>query len=149
MSLDASIASAELFTATTAGTYGPTTQAAVAALLNRFGFSQLGQPQFDAHVGRLLNIAVAAELGSTAAVKKAVRQSGAVIQTAPVGDLSELAWTARYATIGRGFRTASKTVDMIPDNSAGKTRGQCVKSDRRSFLCDYPGLPRCRALSRR
>ena len=38
ISFGASIASGELFTATTSGIYGPTTQTAIIALLDRFGF---------------------------------------------------------------------------------------------------------------
>jgi peptidoglycan hydrolase-like protein with peptidoglycan-binding domain len=85
ISLGASIASNELSTATTAGTYGPTTQAAIIALLERFGLPHLNPQPFSASIGRLLNIAAGAEVGNSAALKKAVRESLAVIQTAPVG----------------------------------------------------------------
>jgi peptidoglycan hydrolase-like protein with peptidoglycan-binding domain len=73
ISLGANIATNELFTVTTAGTYGPTTQAAVAAFLDRFRFLHANPPPFNALAGRLLNIAVAAEVGSSAALQKAVR----------------------------------------------------------------------------
>jgi peptidoglycan hydrolase-like protein with peptidoglycan-binding domain len=117
ISLGANIGSGELFTATTAGTYGPTTQAAIAALYQRFTFLALNPPPFNAFVGRLLNIAVGAELGNSAALQKAVRESFAAIQTTPAAGLSELAWLARYATIARDFTTARKIVDMIPNSS--------------------------------
>ena len=114
ISLGANIDGAELFTATTAGTLGPKTQAAITALLLRFGFSQIGQPHFNLHVGRLLNIATAAELGKSASLGQAVRESFAVSQGAGP---SELAWLARYAVIARDFTTARKIIDLIPDNS--------------------------------
>jgi peptidoglycan hydrolase-like protein with peptidoglycan-binding domain len=69
-SLGASIASNELFTATTAGTYGPTTQAAIIALLERFGLPHLNPQPFNASIGRFLNIAAGAEVGNSAGVKK-------------------------------------------------------------------------------
>ena len=74
--LGANIASAELFTATTHGTYGTTTQLAVAALMDRFGIKHFNMPiPFNAPLGRLLNIAVGAELGNSAALRQAVRES--------------------------------------------------------------------------
>jgi hypothetical protein len=117
ISLGANIAGGELFTATSAGTYGSTTQAAVAALLDRFAVPHLNPPVFNASVGRLLNIAVGAEVGHSAALRQAVRESFAAIQTAPAAALSELVWLARYATIARDFTTARKLVDMIPNNA--------------------------------
>ncbi|MGH8490622.1 MAG: hypothetical protein ACREXS_17600 [Gammaproteobacteria bacterium] len=118
ISLGAVIASGELFTATTAGTFGPSTQAAMVALYARFGFGQFGPPVFNASVGRLLNIAVGADVGNSAALQKAVRESFAAIQTPPVSFPDELARLARYASIARDFTTARKIVDLIPDNSS-------------------------------
>lgn len=115
ISLGIHIASDEVFTATTAGTYGQTTQTGVAALLARFGFSQAGPPVFNASVGRLLNIAVGAELGNSAALKKAVRESFAVIQTAPAAGSLELAWLARYGVMAQDFDTARKIATQIPN----------------------------------
>jgi hypothetical protein len=119
ISLGDKIASSELFTATTAGIYGPTTQAAITALTRRFGFRLAIPPHFHALVGRLLNIAVGAELGNSAALRTAVRESFAAIQTAPVADPKELAWLARYATLARDFTTARKIIDLIPDGVEG------------------------------
>jgi hypothetical protein len=119
ISLGANIASGELFTATTAGTYGPTTQAAITALTRRFGFRLAIPARFDVLVGRLLNIAVGAELGDSAALKKAVTESFATIQTAAAAFPLELAWLARYATIARDFTTARKIIDLIPDGVEG------------------------------
>jgi hypothetical protein len=118
LSLGANIDSGELFTATTLGTYGTNTQRAVGALLDRFGFTPFGLPiPFNAHTGRLLNIAVGAEVGNSAALKQAVRESFDARQAAPAADVKELAWIARYATIAQDFTTARKTIDMIPDDS--------------------------------
>jgi peptidoglycan hydrolase-like protein with peptidoglycan-binding domain len=66
--LNASIDASKIFTPTTAGTYGPTTLAAVIALLQRFGFETPSPPIFNARAGRLLNIAVGAESGNSAAL---------------------------------------------------------------------------------
>jgi hypothetical protein len=117
ISLGAKIASGELFTATTAGTYGRDTQAAVVALLERFRFVPLNPQPFNAFVGRLLNIAVGAELGNSAALQKAVRESFAAIQTAPAAGLKELAWTARYAAMARDNAKAREIIALIPDGS--------------------------------
>ena len=123
ISLGANIAPGELFTATTAGTFGPTTQAAITALLLRFGFSQGGQqPHFNPHVGRLLNIAVGAELGSSTALKKAVRESFDARQAAPVAGPPELAVLARYAVIGLDFTTARKIAAQIPNEPVIKEK---------------------------
>ena len=113
ISFGANIASGELFTATTSGTYGPTTQTAIIALLDRFGFPHLNPQPFNASIGRLLNIAVGAEVGNSAALQKAVRESFAVIQTVPVAGPSELAMLARYAVIARDFTTARKIANQI------------------------------------
>ena len=117
ISLGAHIAPGELFTATTAGTYGPTTQAAIIAFLDRVGLPHVNPQPFNASIGRLLNIAVGAEVGNSAALQKAVRESFAAIQTAPVAGPSELVWHARYAAIGLDFTTARKIIAMIPSNS--------------------------------
>ncbi len=123
ISLGATIAPGELFTATTAGTLGPTTQAASTALLARFGFSQGGQqPHFNPHVGRLLNIAVGAELGNSAALRQAVRESFDARQTAPVAGPPELAWLARYAVIARYFTKAREIAAQIPDEPVIKEK---------------------------
>ena len=114
ISLGANIAGNELFTTTIAGTYGPTTQAAIAALHKWFTFVAPNPLPFNAFIGRLLNIAVAAEAGNSAALRTAVRQSFAVIQVAPVAEASELVWLARYATIARDFTTARKILELIP-----------------------------------
>jgi hypothetical protein len=115
ISLGATIDGPELFTPTTAGTLGLKTQAAITALLLRFGFSQGGQqPHFNVHVGRLLNIAVGAELGNSAALQKAVRESFAVSQGAGPPELAVL---ARYAVIARDFTKAREIIALIPDNS--------------------------------
>lgn len=119
VSLGASISGNELFTANTDGTLGPTTQLAITALLARFGFSQGGQPpHYNTHVGRLLNIAAAAEAGHAAALRQAVRESFAVHQREAPAGLSELAVMARYAVIARDFTTARKALELVPDNSA-------------------------------
>ena len=115
--LNATIDPGEIFTPTTAGTYGPTTRAAITALLQRFGFAQPSPPIFNATAGRLLNIAVGAELGSSAALQRAVRESFAVIQTAPAADPRELAWLARYAVMGLEFDTAKKIATLVPNES--------------------------------
>jgi peptidoglycan hydrolase-like protein with peptidoglycan-binding domain len=128
ISLGAIIAPGELFTATTPGTYGPTTQAAVASLLRRFGFEppldpegEVIPPPFNASVGRLLNIAVGAELGSTAALRKAVRESFAVINTAPAATPAEKVWLARYAVIA-DFTTARKIAAQVPNEPVIKEK---------------------------
>lgn len=118
ISLGANIDSSERFTATTDGTLGPTTHAALTALRTRFGFSEGGQPPFNAQVGRLLNIAVGAEIGHSAGLRQAVRESFAVIQAAPAAGTPELAWLARYATIARDFTTARAMIDLIPDDDS-------------------------------
>ena len=118
ISLGFTIAPAELFTTTTAGLFGPSTQAATLAFYNRFGFGFGPFPiNFNPSVGRLLNIAVAAEVGNSAALQKAVRESFAVIQTPPIAGPSELAWLARYAALARDFTTARQIIELIPDNS--------------------------------
>jgi hypothetical protein len=118
ISLGATIASAELFTTTAAGLFGPSTQAATLALYNRFGFGFGPSPTvFNPSVGRLLNIAVAAEAGNSAALQKAVRESFALIQTPPIAGPPELAWLARYAALARDFTKARQIIDLIPDNS--------------------------------
>jgi peptidoglycan hydrolase-like protein with peptidoglycan-binding domain len=116
ISLGYNIAPDELATASIAGPFGPTTQKAVAALLDRFGIAHSNLPiPFNASVGRLLNIAVGAELGNSAALQKAVRESFAAIQAAPVANPSELAWMAQYAVIARDFTTARKIATQIPN----------------------------------
>ena len=114
ISLGANIASGELFTTTVAGLYGPTTQAAIAALYRRFNLVPPSPLPFNAFVGRLLNIAVGAEVGNSAALRQAVRESFAAIQTAPAADASELARMARYAAIARDFTTARSILNLIP-----------------------------------
>lgn len=123
ISLGANIDSGELFTATTAGTYGTSTQTAVAALLDRFGFAHANPPiPFNASVGRLLNIAVGAELGNSAGLRQAVRESFDARQAAPAADPSELAWLARYAVIALDFTTARKIAAQIPDEPVIKEK---------------------------
>lgn len=120
ISFGANIASGELFTATTSGTYGPTTQTAIIALFDRFGFPHLNPQPFNASIGRLLNIA-AAEVGNSAALQKAVRESFAVIQTVPVAGPSELAMLARYAVIARDFTTAREiATQFLMSRSLGR-----------------------------
>src|SRR5262245_48160126 len=98
LSLGATIDAGELFTATTAGTYGTSTQKAVGALLDRFGVEHSSPPiTFTAQAGRLLNIAVGAEAGNSAALRQAVRESFAARQTVPAATPKELACIARYA----------------------------------------------------
>lgn len=122
ISLGATITPGELFTETTAGTYGPTTQTAVATLVKRFGLAPPTPPIFNARTGRLLNIAVGAEVGNSAALKQAVRESFAVIQTAPVADAAELAWLAQYAVIAQDFTTARHISAQIPDEPVIKNK---------------------------
>lgn len=117
LTLGANIAVAEIFNSTTAGTYGTTTQAAIAALYQRFGFQAPTPPPFNAFVGRLLNIAVGAEVGNSAALRTAVRESFAARQTAPAAAPSELVWLARYAAIARDFTTARAILNLIPATS--------------------------------
>jgi hypothetical protein len=116
LSLGATIAPGELFTATTAGIYGTSTQSAVAALVDRFG---VGPPNvlipFNASIGRLLNIAVGAEAGNCAALRQAVRESFAARQTAPAATAAELAWLARYAVMARDFTKAREIAAQIPN----------------------------------
>lgn len=118
ISLGANIDIGERFTATTDGTLGATTQAALTALRTRFGISQGVHPPFNAQVGRLLNIAVGAEIGHCAGLRQAVRESFQVIQMAPAADAAELAWLARYATIARDFTTARAILALIPDDNS-------------------------------
>lgn len=123
ISLGANIDSSELFTATTAGTYGTTTQVAVAALMDRFGIARFNLPiPFNASLGRLLNIAVGAELGSSAALRQAVRESFDARQAAPVAGPPEMAWLARYAVIARDFTTARTIAAQIPNEPVIKEK---------------------------
>jgi hypothetical protein len=123
ISLGAYIAPEELFTATTEGNYGFSTQNARGALILRFGLVELnprdrGQPVlFTAVAGRLLNIAVGAEAGNSAALQEAVRESFDAGQADPAADLRELVLLARYAIIARDFSTARSIVEMIPDSA--------------------------------
>jgi peptidoglycan hydrolase-like protein with peptidoglycan-binding domain len=119
LTLGAAIAPGELFTATADGILGATTQAAITALLARFGFSQGSQPpHYDTQVGRLLNIAVGAEAGHAAALRQAVRESFAVRGREPPAGPSELAVLARYAVIAIDFTTARQAIELIPDDSS-------------------------------
>jgi hypothetical protein len=123
LGLGANIAASELFTATTAGTYGTTTQTAVGAIYDRFGFARFGLPiPFNAPIGRLLNIAVAAEVGNSAALRQAVRESFAARQTAPAATPAELALIARYAVIARDFTTAKTIAIQIPNEPVIKDK---------------------------
>ena len=120
ISLGANIATAELFTSNTAGTYGPTTHAAVTALVARFGVGQ--QPSFNAICGRLLHIAMGAEAGSGNALKAAVREVFQARETAPVATPAELVWMATYAVIARDFTTARAIAALIPDEPVIKDK---------------------------
>src|SRR5215475_11716825 len=123
LSLGANIASIELFTATTAGTYGTSTQTAVGDLLVRFGFARPSPPiPFNAQAGRLLNIAAGAEVGNSAALRQAVRESFAARQTAPAATPAELALIARYAVIARDFTTAKTIAIQIPNEPVIKDK---------------------------
>jgi peptidoglycan hydrolase-like protein with peptidoglycan-binding domain len=123
ISLGANIAPGELFTATTAGIYGTSTQTAVGALLDRFGIPHSTLPiTFNALVGRLLNIAVGAERGNCAALRQAVRESFAARQTAPAATPAELAWLARDAVRARDFDTAKKIAIQIPNEPVIKEK---------------------------
>jgi peptidoglycan hydrolase-like protein with peptidoglycan-binding domain len=123
ISLGANIAAGELFTATTAGTYGPSTQTAVGDLLVRFGFARPSPPiTFNAQAGRLLNIAVGAEVGASAALRQAVRESFAARQAAPAATPVELALIARYAVIARDFTTAKTIAIQIPNEPVIKDK---------------------------
>jgi hypothetical protein len=117
ISLNASIDAGEIFTPTTAGTYGPTTRAAIISLLERFGLPHLNPQPFNASIGRLLNIAVGAELGNSAALQQAVRESFDARQAPPVADAFELVWLARYAVMGLEFDTAKKIATLVPNES--------------------------------
>jgi hypothetical protein len=130
LSLGATIAPGELFTATAAGAYGTTTQAAVRALLDRFNVSPSIPPiPFTGQMGRLLNIAVGAEVGNCAALRQAVRESFAARQTAPAATPSELAWLARYAIMALDFDTAKKIAIQIPNEPVIKEKvGSIVNS---------------------
>lgn len=121
--LGANIVAGELFTATTAGAYGPSTQAAVAALLDRFGVDHSNPPiPFNASMGRLLNIAVGAEVGNCAALRQAVRESFAARQTAPAATPKELACIARYAVMALSFGTAKEIAIQIPNEPVIKDK---------------------------
>ncbi len=123
LSLGANIASIELFTATTAGTYGTSTQTAVGDLLVRFGFARPSTPiTFTAQAGRLLNIAVGTEVGNSAALQQAVRESFAARQTAPAATPAELALIARYAVIARDFTTAKTIAILMPNEPVIKDK---------------------------
>jgi hypothetical protein len=113
ISLGSQIAAGELFTATTAGTYGPSTHAAANALRVRFGVAA-PVAVFNAETGRLLNIAVATEAGNTAALRQAVRESFAARQAAPAAGPVELGWVALYAVIALDFTTARSIAALIP-----------------------------------
>jgi len=116
LGLGANIAVGELFTATTAGAYGTTTQMAIGAIYDRFGFARFGLPiPFNAPIGRLLNIAVGAEVGNSAALRQAVRESFGARQAAPAASPLELAWIARYAVIARDFTVARNIAAQIPN----------------------------------
>jgi hypothetical protein len=69
----------------------------------------------------LLNIAVGAEIGHSAGLRQAVRESFAAIQIAPAATPAELAWLARYATIARDFTTARSAIELIPDERSVPT----------------------------
>jgi len=123
LSLGATIAAGELFTATTAGIYGTSTQTAVGALLDRFSVEHSSLPiTFTAQAGRLLNIAVGAEVGNSAALRQAVRESFAARQTAPAATPAELALIARYAVIARDFTTAKTIAIQIPNEPVIKDK---------------------------
>jgi len=123
LSLGATIVAGELFTATTAGAYGPSTQAAVAALLDRFGVDHSNPPiPFNASMGRLLNIAVGAEVGNSAALRQAVRESYAARQSAPAVTPKELACIARYAVMAQDLDTAKKIAIQIPNDPVIKEK---------------------------
>lgn len=118
ISLGASIDPGELATANVAGTYGLDTQQAMGHFRQHFGHTLTGGfdlPDFNAADGRLLNIAVAAESGNSAALQKAVRESFAVIHIPRAAEETELRWLARYATIAGDFATASKILDLLPN----------------------------------
>src|SRR5262245_59263251 len=89
ISLGATIDAGELFTATTSGTYGTSTQRAVEALLKRFDVDPSSPIPFNARAGRLLNISVGAEVGNCAALRQAVRESFAARQSAPAATPKE------------------------------------------------------------
>ena len=61
-----------------------------------------------------MNIAVGAELGNSAALQQAVRESFDARQAPPVADAFELVWLARYAVMGLEFDTARKIATLIP-----------------------------------
>ena len=122
ISLGATIDTPERATATTAGIFGASTQAAVTALLARFGSPPPSPFAFNASTGRLLNIAVGAEVGNSAGLRQAVRESFAVIQTPPVASPSELAWLARYAVIAQDFTTARQVAALIPNEPVIKEK---------------------------
>jgi hypothetical protein len=130
LGLGANIAVGELFTSTTAGTYGATTQLAVGAIYDRFGFARFNLPiPFNAPIGRLLNIAVAAEVGNSEALRQAVRESFAARQTAPAATPAELALIARYAVIARDFTTAKTIAIQIPGEPVIKEKVGPIVND--------------------
>jgi hypothetical protein len=70
---------------------------------------------FNASIGRLLHIAVAAEKGNTAELKTAVNEAFDAINVAPAAGELELSWLARYATIARDFTLANRIIGMLPN----------------------------------
>ena len=103
ISLGANIAPGELFTATTAGTYGPTTQAAITALLARFGLSQPGPAALQCFGGKVVEHRGGGGSGQQRGIAKSRAR---VLRGHPdsTGCRSERAGVARrYATIAPGF----------------------------------------------
>ena len=122
ISLGANIDSAELFTATTPGTYGPTTQLAVAALIDRFGVEHPTANPFRCLGGTITEYRGGGGIGQQRGIKKSCARFLRAYQTAPVAGPYELAWLARYAVMALDFTTARKIATQIPNEPVIKEK---------------------------
>ena len=96
-----------------AKTFGDSTLAAVIALRKRFGLPEAnGNPPFDASVGRLLNVAVAAEDGNGMETRKAVRESLAAANGAQP---QEFYFLAHYGIFALDYVSANRAAKLAPE----------------------------------
>ena len=139
ISLGANIAPAEIFTPTTAGTYGPTTQAAIAALLPRFGLVQPG-PHLQCYSGKVIEHR---GRGGNGQQRGAATSCARILrgETDRTGCRSiELAWHARYAVMARDFTTAKKIATLIPNEPAHQEKEDWSNSQTEHLTASAPEI---------
>lgn len=158
LSVGYTIGPAELYTTNVDGKFGEQTQGVLVDFIGPLvNLDEVGDP-FNAAWGRLLHVAVPAELGNSAALHLAASECLAVIEVPPALSWSELSSLAKYSVMGRNFTSAKQIIDewigpdpvlkALVDELAGQTPKPDLLNPENyyTFVYDYVSAADIKAL---